>query len=333
MLETVFDSQDVLEPDRVEAFRAITANTLVPTEITEHTEQAPEFRALLRAASMGQVEVSSPTHVSLRSRRTRRLIRQSDPEMYAVALILRGQMGMIRQRCEVTLQAGDLVSFSTSHPYEGLVEARQGTSSSVVVQVPRVLVPLSSNRVEQLLFARMPGRDGVGGLLAGFLTHLITDTVPGRPADSQRLGSVLVDLVTAWLAHHLDAEDQTSTEGRQHIQFLEIQDFICRHLGDTGLAPATIAAAHHVSLRSLHRLFRNHAHGVTVAAYIRHQRLTRAQRDLGDPRLVTQPVRAIAARWGFTSPADFTRAFRAAYGITPTEYRQAARAARPGTHW
>jgi len=110
--------------------------------------------------------------------------------------------------------------YSTSRPFEAVVDTRQGTAASVVMQIPRAMVPLSSNRVAQLMAARMSGREGVGRLLAGFLTHLTIDTAPYRPADGQRLGSVLIDLVTAWLAHLIDAEGQTPAETRQHMQVL-----------------------------------------------------------------------------------------------------------------
>nr|WP_246203647.1 hypothetical protein [Streptomyces tailanensis] len=30
----------------------------------------------------------------------------------------------------------------------------------------------------------------------------------------------------------------------------------------------------------------------------------------------------MAARWGYPRPADFTRAFRAHHGITPSDYRE-----------
>ncbi|MFC7484178.1 helix-turn-helix domain-containing protein [Luedemannella flava] len=36
-------------------------------------------------------------------------------------------------------------------------------------------------------------------------------------------------------------------------------------------------------------------------------------------------VHAIAARWGFTSPPQFTRAFVARYGVPPGEYRRGTR--------
>ncbi|MEU2965912.1 AraC family transcriptional regulator [Streptomyces ardesiacus] len=325
----MFDSQCLPSQDRVEAWRDITASALAPNEFT--IDCASEFQASLRAANLGEAQVTAMTYASMASRRTPQLIRQSDPEMYAVGLILRGQQVIIQDRREAALSAGDLVVYSTSHPYATAVEVGRDTAASVVVQIPRDALPVSSNRVDRILARRWPGHGGIGGLLAGFLTRAATDTAPYRPADSQRLGGVLVDLITAWLAHHLDAEDQTPAESRQHMQFLQVQDFIHRHLGDADLCPSTVATAHHMSLRTLHRLFHAHAHGTTVASYIRYQRLSSARRDLADPRLATSPVRAIAARLGFPHPADFTRAFRARYGITPSDYRTYAHGIEAGT--
>ncbi|MBO8189365.1 helix-turn-helix domain-containing protein [Streptomyces sp. DW4-2] len=111
--------------------------------------------------------------------------------------------------------------------------------------------------------------------------------------------------------------------------FATVQSFIWAHLGDPGLCPDAIAAAHHISTRSLHRLFQSQ--GCTVSSWIRRQRLNRARRDLADPKLAHHPIQAIAATWGFTRPADFTRAFRAAYGIPPHHFRTTAlgRSRRP----
>ena len=78
-----------------------------------------------------------------------------------------------------------------------------------------------------------------------------------------------------------------------------------------------------MSLRSLHQLF--HDEGLTVAGWIRQRRLERCRRDLADPALAARPVAAIAARWGYPSAAEFSRAFRAAHGVPPAEYRRSAR--------
>ena len=95
--------------------------------------------------------------------------------------------------------------------------------------------------------------------------------------------------------------------------------FIEEHLGEADLAPAQIAAAHHISLRQLHKLF--HASGTTVAGWIRQRRLERCGHDLRDPRWSGRPVAAIGARWGYPDPAHFSRLFKAAYGVGPRDYR------------
>jgi AraC-like DNA-binding protein len=64
--------------------------------------------------------------------------------------------------------------------------------------------------------------------------------------------------------------------------------------------------------------------GTTVARYVRARRLENCRRELGDPFLGTQRIGAIANRWGLPDAAAFSRAFRAAYGQTPTAYRARA---------
>jgi AraC-like DNA-binding protein len=59
------------------------------------------------------------------------------------------------------------------------------------------------------------------------------------------------------------------------------------------------------------------AWGVTVSIVFQ----ARCRRDLLDPALRDRPVSAIAARWGITDPAHFSRLFRATYGVPPSEYR------------
>jgi len=100
-----------------------------------------------------------------------------------------------------------------------------------------------------------------------------------------------------------------------------IQSFIGDHLGDPGLSPGMIAAAHHISVRTLHKLYQ--VQDQTISASIHWRRLERCRQDLLDPALRDRPVSAVGARWGFPDPATFSRAFRAAYGLPPGEYRAA----------
>jgi AraC-like DNA-binding protein len=117
--------------------------------------------------------------------------------------------------------------------------------------------------------------------------------------------------------------DQSPAPPDQRALLDRVQRFINDRLGDPGLTAELVAATHHVSLRSLQRLFQ--AHGTTVAGWIRDQRLDRCRRDLHDPGLAARAVSRIAARWGFSDPAHFSRVFKHAYGVSPARFRRSAR--------
>ena len=93
-------------------------------------------------------------------------------------------------------------------------------------------------------------------------------------------------------------------------------------LGDPDLNPRTIADQHRVSVRYLHLLFQRQ--GTTVNGWIRSRRLEAARRDLAPCGARRRSVSAVAARWGFLSASHFSRTFRAAYGMSPTQWRDQA---------
>ncbi|GAB7046349.1 helix-turn-helix transcriptional regulator [Catenuloplanes indicus] len=95
------------------------------------------------------------------------------------------------------------------------------------------------------------------------------------------------------------------------------------HLADPQLCPAAAAARQHVSVRYLHRVLQRE--GVRFGAWVRHRRLEDTRRDLADPAFGTATVAAVARRWGFTDAAQYSRTFRAAYGMSPREWRAAGR--------
>ena len=194
----------------------------------------------------------------------------------------------------------------------------------MAVDFPKALLPLPPHRVRELLSRRLPGQEGVGALLADFLTGLDRQADTLQPSDAPRLGTVVLDLMSAWFAQLLEVEAALTPETRGRAMAQRVQEFIRQNLHDPELTPPVVAAAHHISLSYLHRIFQQHTQGEPVAAWIRRRRLENAQRDLADGSLRGTPIHTIAARWGYRRPSDFTRAFRAAYGTSPRDYRQQA---------
>ena len=98
-------------------------------------------------------------------------------------------------------------------------------------------------------------------------------------------------------------------------------EYIDRHL-DSNLDLATLAGVAHFSAFHFHRLFHALA-GEALGDYVRRRRL-----ELAAVRLRAQnrvPVISIALAVGFGSAEAFTRAFRARFGVSPTQWRKSKR--------
>lgn len=220
------------------------------------------------------------------------------------------------ERYQLALVTGDLVLSDTAHPYEpGATPPR-----TVVLQLPRTALPFRPERVDRLLAQRIPATRGTGAALAQFLGSIGAHAHGCGERELARLGSAALGLATACLAERLDVYDDLPAEAREEALLRQIDTYIEHNLGDPELTPGAVAARHHISLRRLHLLFQGRPAG--VAATIRGHRLAAARADLLRPDLRGRPVHSIASRWGFSSTAVFTRAFRRAYGTSPTELRR-----------
>ena len=318
MLTMVLDTRELAAQDRFAAFNEVAATSVAPT--VNRSEHEDDFHAAVRAAHLGTVQLSTLTIPSVLARRTSALIRRGDPEMYHVALVTGGRHDLDHAGRRVSADKGDLLLYDTSQPYA--VHRHDGgerePAAWIIVQVPKRPLVLRPRQIDPILAAPLSGAAGVGGLLAQFLTGLVTAANTLRPSDAPSLGTVLTDLVTALVAHELDIDPSALPPPSRQVLLLRIRAHIQAHLSDPELTPSAISA-HQISVRYLHKLFEDQA--TTVSAWIREQRLSQAHRDLADPALRDQPVHAIAARWGFSHASQFNRAFRAAYGYPPSERR------------
>lgn len=237
---------------------------------------------------------------------------------YHLTLVLQGAAAIAHEGRETVLSTGDFYCDDRLRP----LQLRAGPVRAVGLGLPEALLPVPPAEADRMLGRRIPGRAGAGALLARLLTQLTEDTGTFRPSDGPRLGTVLGTMAAALLCHSPDAERGTPPQPPGRPLTPHIRAFIQRRLSDPELTPRAVAAAHGISLSYLHRLFEDESE--TVAAFIRRRRLERARFDLADPAQAATPVHAIAARWGFARATDFARAFRAAYGIAPSDFRRHA---------
>ncbi|GAA2850560.1 helix-turn-helix domain-containing protein [Paenarthrobacter ilicis] len=276
------------------------------------------FHGTMRSRVLGQisvVEVAAGPHTVLR---TPELIAKSTGRFFKLSIQLAGSGRLVQDDREALLRPGDLSIYDTSRPYQLTFDDDFRT---LVLMFPHVLLDLPAGAMGHVTALRIPGDEGLGQLISPFLVRLADNLEALSGANGLRLVHNALDLVTTLFNGELDHVVETGRD--PHLLLLaRIHDYIEANLGDPDLSPGSIAAAHYISTRHLHDLFQEI--DTTVASSIRQRRLERCRRDLKDPVLLDRPVTAIAARWGFTDAAHFSRIFRAAFGNSPTGYRNTA---------
>jgi AraC-like DNA-binding protein len=234
-------------------------------------------------------------------RRSARGIASLDPEQFLVATSLKGTSRIEQADRATVFGPGELSSWDSSHPF---AVTHADAFDLLLIVVPRAL--LGPRR--DAICARTAST--LDGSLAGPFFRGVWRSVEDGAAASEDIADALIALVRALHAR---------AEPRVPALLEQIKAYIEERLGDPALGPDAIARAHFISTRYLHKVFAGE--DVSVSEWIRHRRLEACRRDLLDPLLADETISVIARRWALANPAHFSRAFRAAYGCTPSELR------------
>lgn len=294
-------------------WKHLVAESFVP--LAAQTADVDGFRGQMRSRVLDRMSIVEVTATSHEVHRTPALIARAHERYFKLNLQLEGTGLLVQDNREAVLRPGDLAIYDTSRPYTLTFEEQ---ARMMVVMFPCDALSLPADYVGQLAAVRMAGSTGLSGIVGQFIRQLSENLDVLSGPSGSRLAANALDLVSTMLHAEMDiAPDRMKP---QALLAVSIREYIDANLSDPLLSPATIAAAHFISTRHLHNVF--HESGTTVASWIRSQRLEGARRDLRDPLHAGKSVGAVAAHWGFLDAAHFSRTFRDAFGVPPSDWRR-----------
>ena len=293
-------------------YRQAVVSSFVPLDVSRVS--ADPFWGRLRSVDFDDAHVHEVTASQHMVERTESLVAVSDERFYKASLQVSGTGMLIQDGREALLQPGDLAIYDTARPYSMIFEQDM---RMLVLMFPREQLGLPPDMMRQLTAHRFSSTDGLGAMIIPFLQNVSQNLDRVGGATGPRLVRTAIDLITTMFANELDLE----ADPRDSHQLLmhQVRHYIETNLGSPELSPTQIAAAHFISTRHLHGLFREK--GTTVSTWIRERRLENCRRDLIEPLNAHLSVGAIAGRWGFVEAAHFSRVFKAAYEMAPSELR------------
>lgn len=223
---------------------------------------------------------------------------------------------------ESVLQPGHWTVYDTARDYA--IESSDG-SRFITLLLPQARSLHLAPAVRSLA-AQPLAEGGTAHVARCALAGLLHDTTPLDDPGQAVIENSLLALLQQALATELKARGNGgAVAGRPSLE--QVRHYIEEHLGDALLTPERVAQAFGISRRGLYTLFESA--GQTPRAFIQQRRLDRAHELLCDATWSAVPVMRIARQCGFPDAANFSRAFHAHHGRTPSACRaQGARFGR-----
>ncbi|HLH16931.1 MAG TPA: helix-turn-helix domain-containing protein [Bryobacteraceae bacterium] len=304
---TRFSTGDLPVRDRFAKWRE---SISVLYEVTER-DHSP-FRADVGAILAGGLFASEVAFSAQRFVRTRGRLAADGIDHYQIQLYESGGEGNDAGEC----RPGDIQLLDLGRPHAAETKA----ADSIVVMVARDAIRGLLPEAGSLHHAVLRRETAACGLLADYLRALMRQLPLAKEAEAPAIEQATLAMIAACFRPTVEsmelartAVDTTTAErARQYIE---------RNLRSPDLGPDAICRALRISRSRLYALFEPQG---GVARYIWERRLDRARAELAGAASAGRTVGEIAFGWGFTSLAHFSRAFRRAFGLSPSDMRNPA---------
>lgn len=285
--------------------------------------RADECRGTLRLSQLGPVQAVTMQGNAMRIRRPARPAASHRDESLLVVAPAEGHVVVDQGDGDIHVRPGTTAFCDMARPL--CIDLSRAHHVKFLI-VPRWLLSLTEDELRRLTATPIQADTPSGSLLSLLLTQLV-NTAPTLPwGTGETLVRNVVDLISVLAGERLHQAADEIPEATRHL-LPRIQEHIDLHLADPDLTPESIAQAHHISVRYLHKLFEHE--DTTVSRWVQRRRLHECRRELARRTTSSRTISAVARRWGFTSAAHFSRVFRMTYGMSPAEWRRLARQNSP----
>lgn len=302
------------QADSFSQWRRLISSTFVPLDVEQVRPGA--FSGKIGGRQLHEVGIMQLEADAQTVLRSPALISRGGTGHYKLSLQLTGHGLLLQDGREAVLAPGDVAIYDTQRPYTLNFD---DSFETLVLMFPQHLLGLSADDVSQLTAVSMGKGNRLAEAIAPFIASIASQLPELKSPIGHRLAMNIVDLLSTLLADEIYSRPEQGADN--HAKMLRrIQHHIEANLADPALSPESIARAHHMATRTLQKIFS--AAGLTVAGWIRERRMEKCRRDLADPLCEHVPVGEIGARWGLVDGAHFSRVFRTAFGLSPSQYRR-----------
>jgi AraC-like DNA-binding protein len=309
-----FQGAQMAPEQNVAAWREAMAMLFDVSELSWNGDEP--FRADLDSFAMGPILFGLARAGSQCFRRTLDTIARSGVDHILVQLYTSGGFAGMAAEHPITVKAGDICAFDLAQT----IETRAIAFENLNMVIPRPMLASRLAQPEMLHGLVLSAQSMKTTVLAHHFRALYEYAPRMTYDDAQAVADGSLALVLACLRGELERRGEV-VRGAATLSLSRIRQHIEAQLDHPELSAQSVASHFGLSRASLYRLFSPLG---GVADYIRSRRLHRAFFDLAILNERNVRISEVARRWCLGSEASFTRAFKAAYGISPRGAREIA---------
>lgn len=281
------------------------------------------FRGEMECWDLGDVGLSRIDCDALIYRRHKRHLLSESESSLLVAIPEDDDVQFIQGNRRTSCKPGGFVVERSDAPYEYWHGKR---NRQWVLKVPTASVRARVGGSERLGGLTFDASSGVASYFLSSLRNTAGHIAGIDAAAREAAGNHLLEL----LCLTIRSDDRVLSSGASSIRAAHLaraEQVIRENLKSEHLTPHFVAEACGISLRYLQQLF--FETDQSINGYIRERRLKRCDEELRSA-LTTLSMAEIAYRWGFTDQSQFSKHYKARFGMTPTAARKEAQQARTG---
>jgi AraC-like DNA-binding protein len=234
-------------------------------------------------------------------------------------LVNRDQPLVIQRRGrEITLEPGEACLLYSSEP---LTHVNPFFGRTSCIRIPDELPTHLAPRRDDLIVHTISRQTPALTVLVDYLDTIDRRSGQLLPPLRDLVETHIHDLVALVLGSSGEPPPAVKDRGLKAARERAINQDIASNMGQRDLDLAAVAARHHVSPRSLQRMFERN--GTTFTEHLLSLRLNGVYRLLRDSRHAARSISELAFDCGFGDMSHFNHAFRRTFNASPTDIRRA----------
>ena len=239
--------------------------------------------------------------------------RQDSRDHFTLFFVTKGEIGVEQEGRQAVGKPGDFFIYDQARP---IVLDFKAVYRAWMLGIPRPMLEARIAGTRSFTARVIGGSSKVGRLVGSIVDQLDSFGVDTKPGVIDLIGDATLDLVAAALA--AEAGGTIPGSGNDHRLLGAAVAFLRANLNETALDLATIAQRLNTSPRSLNRAFATE--GTTPMRWLWQQRLEACNRAIAEGRV--RSVTEAAFSYGFSDTSHFSRAFKKAFGQSPSSVRR-----------